>query len=160
MEFIEALKRVFSPEKQAKTTEQTRAKLRQAWGLDDEEPAGSVAHEPAGTVSEYDRKQWHRRLRRILAELPDSRGRWEELMADAHALGLETSWIEQRQREEFAFLIRGAVSDLTISEEEHEKLELARKLIGMPPPEAERLLHSITAEAEAFFGSPVKEASA
>ena len=44
-----------------------------------------------------------------------------------------------------------------VSEEEHHKIDLARKLIGMPEAEAEQILHAIMAEAEAFFGAPVKD---
>ena len=44
-----------------------------------------------------------------------------------------------------------------ISEEDHHKLDLARKLIGMSEAEAEDALHTILAEAEAFFGAPVKD---
>lgn len=62
-----------------------------------------------------------------------------------------------RQREEFAFLVRHAVADRVVSEEEQRKLDLARKLIGMPEAEAEQILHAIMAEAKAFFGTPVKD---
>ena len=54
-------------------------------------------------------------------------------------------------------LIRQAVSDRHVTEEEHRKLDLARDLIGIPEAEAESLLHAIVAEAEAFFGKPVEE---
>ena len=54
-------------------------------------------------------------------------------------------------------LIRQAVSDRHVTEEEHRKLDLARDLIGIPEAEAEAILHAIVAEAEAFFGKPVEE---
>ena len=76
-------------------------------------------------------------------------------MTDAHALQLEPDWIADRQREEFAFIIRRAVADKVFSEEDHHKLDIARKLIGMS--EAEVALPAIMAEAEAFFGAPVKD---
>ena len=60
----------------------------------------------------------------------------------------DTRWVP-------AFIIRRAVADKVISEEDHHKLDLARKLIGMS--EAEDALHAIMAEAEAFFGAPVKK---
>ena len=44
-----------------------------------------------------------------------------------------------------------------ISEEDHHKLDLLRKLIGMSEAEAEAALHAILAEAETFFGAPVKD---
>ena len=63
----------------------------------------------------------------------------------------------ERQREEFEFVVRRAVADRVVSEEEHRKIDLARKLIGMSEADAEQILHSIMAEAEAFFGTPVKD---
>jgi hypothetical protein len=62
----------------------------------------------------------------------------------------DTRWVP-------AFIIRRAVADKVISEEDHHKLDLARKLIGMSEGEAEDALHAIMAEAEAFFGAPVKD---
>jgi hypothetical protein len=52
-------------------------------------------------------------------------------------------------------LVRQAVSDRHVTEDEHHKLELARDLIGLPEDKAEAILHAIVAEAEAFFGKPV-----
>ena len=98
-----------------------------------------------------------KRLRRVLEELPGSESQWHDLSTDAHALELEAEWIGDRYREEFEFLVRRAVADRVVSEEDHHKLELARKLIGMPEEEAERVLHAIIAEAENFFGTRVKD---
>lgn len=136
-----------------------------AWGLDDDESdtagRGDDHALPSPTTgsnaSVFDRAQWQKRLRRILDELPGSQPQWHDLMTDAHALQLEPDWIADRQREEFAFIIRRAVADKVISEEDHHKLDLARKLIGMSEAEAEDALHAIMAEAEAFFGAPVKD---
>jgi hypothetical protein len=78
-------------------------------------------------------------------------------MAEAHALGFDAAWIARHQREEFAFLVRRAVANRVVSEDDHHKLDLARNLIGMPDDEAEKTLQSIMAEASAFFGAPVQE---
>ena len=72
-------------------------------------------------------------------------------MTEAHALNLEPDWIADRQREEFAFLIRRAVADRVVSEEEHHKLDLARKLIGIPEDRGRAILHEIIAEAESVL---------
>jgi hypothetical protein len=96
-------------------------------------------------------------LRKILDELPRSQSHWHDLMTEAHALQFEPAWVADRQREEFAFIIRRAVADKVISEADHHKMDLARKLIGMSETEAEAALHAILAEAEAFFGTPVKD---
>ena len=110
---------------------------------------------PPATVA-YDRDQWRRKLKRILEKLPGSRAEWDDLIWEAGGLGLDTAWVEQCQREEFALLVRRAVADLGVTLQEHHKLELARGLIGLPEDEAEAVLRSIAAEAEAFFGKPVE----
>jgi hypothetical protein len=154
MGFFNALKRVLSHDSHAHATDDSRKRIRAAWGLDDEE---SPTQAETSAASAYDRSQWQKRLRRILEELPGSQRQWHDLMVDAHALNLEPDWITQRQREEFAFLVRRAVANRVVSEDEHHKLDLARKLIGMPEAEAEQTLRAIMAEAEAFFGTPVKD---
>ena len=144
-----------------------RRRLRDSWGLDDEgsghpefpgeapaaDPAAMAA--PPATVA-YDRDQWRRKLKRILEKLPESQAEWHDLIREAGALGFDTAWVEQCQREEFALMVRLAVSDHGVTLQEHHKLELARTLIGLPEDEAEATLHAIAAEAEAFFGKPVE----
>jgi hypothetical protein len=105
----------------------------------------------------YDRVQWQKKLKRILDELPDSQAEWPVLMTEARALGFDAPWIRDCQLEGFQMLIRQAVADRQVTEEEHRKLDLARDLIGIPEAEAEALLHAIVAEAEAVFGKPVEE---
>jgi hypothetical protein len=168
MGFFDALKRVLSHGTNEQVSNDTKKKIRKAWGLDEEEIAAEAkrvgqaapaagAEAVTASASAYDRSQWAKKLRHILDELPTSQQSWQELMAEAHALKLEPDWIADRQREEFAFLIRRAVSDRVVSEDDHHKLDLARKLIGIPETEAEQTLHAIMAEAEAFFGTPVKD---
>jgi hypothetical protein len=119
------------------------------------DPAAMAAPPP---TTDYDRDQWRRKLKRILEKLPASQPEWADLMADAGALGLDTSWVEQCQREEFALLVRRAVSDRHVTLAEHSKLELARSLIGIPEAEAEETLHAIVAEAREFFHKPIEGA--
>ena len=168
MRFFDALLRVCSHDRHPHETDEARKALHAAWGLEDIESAKAPAQAQEGRVSaaaaatgsiasEYDRSQWRKKLRHVLEELPASQPRWPVLETDAHALNLEPEWIADRKREEFAFLVRRAVADRTISAEEHHKLELARRLIGMTETEAEAILHAITAEAEAFFGSPLSD---
>jgi hypothetical protein len=162
MGFFDALRRVLTHETHAHVADDTRKKIRNAWGLGDEpssreEAPATPAVPLSGTASAYDRSQWEKKLRKILEDLPGSQQGWHDLMTEAHALELDPAWIDERQREGFAFLIRKAVSDRVVSEDDHQRLDLARKLIGLPEAEAERTLHAIMAEAEAFFGSPVKD---
>jgi hypothetical protein len=127
-----------------------------AWGLDEE---GAVPEEdhPADT-SKYDQAQWQKKMKRILGDLPGSKPSWAELMAEARALKLDPEWLKRCQREEFALLVRRAVSDRHFTEAEHRKLDVARELIGIPEAEAEATLHSVIAEAEKFFGKAVEGA--
>ena len=162
MGFFDALKRVLPHASHAHATDDAQKRIRAAWGLEDEEPSDAEsAHKTAlpegGGASAYDRSQWAKRLRRVLDELPASQPQWHELSTDAHALEIEEEWMADRYRGEFEFLVRRAVADRVVSEEEHHKIELARKLMGMPEAEAEKILHTIMAEAEAFFGAPVKD---
>jgi hypothetical protein len=117
-------------------------------------PADSEATTPGPDI--YDRLQWHKKLKRVLDTLPDSRAEWPDLIADARALGFDSEWVLSCQIEEFKMLVRRAVSDRHFTEDEHRKLDLARDLIGLPESKAEAILHAIIAEAEAFFGKPVE----
>ena len=134
-------------------------RLTESWGLgdpsDDAVEAGPMSSHPDDPVA-YDRDQWARRLKRVLADLPDSKGEWTALIADGRALGLDPAWIDRHQREEFDLIVRQVVSDGVFTEAEHRKLDLARDLIGLPDAEAEAIVHAIVAEAEAFFGRPIE----
>jgi hypothetical protein len=166
MGFFDAVRRVLAgdPRSQGLPGESLRPS---EVDLDDsphpEFPGRVPAADPAAMAApprttDYDREQWRRKLKRVLEQLPTSQGEWTALMADAGALDLDTAWVEQCQREEFALLIRSAVGDRQVTLAEHSKLELARSLIGIPDTEAESTLHSIVAEAQEFFNKPIEGA--
>lgn len=150
MGFIESLKRVLGHD-QGKAPRD----LARAWNLDDEPTEVAEVLENVGL---YDRAQWHKKMKRILDELPASQPEWADLMVEASALHLDKDWVTQSQVDEFLLLIRRAVSDRHFTEREHRKLDLARDLIGIPEAEAEAALHSVVAEAESFFGGSVEGA--
>lgn len=152
MGFFDALRRVLGGHPAEEPHGKTDPGLARVWGL--EEPSGDNAH--TGESSVYDRAQWVKKLKRILGELPASKGDWAELMADAKALHFEPTWIREREGEEFRLLVRRAVSDRKFTEAEHRRLDLARDLMGIPEAEAEEILHTIVAEAESFFGRSVE----
>lgn len=127
--------------------------LARAWGLDDEVSA-SESGEPDDT-SAYDRAQWRRRLKRTLEGLPESRGVWDDLVADAKALHFDRAWMDDCFQEEFRLLVRKAVSDRKFTEAEHRDIDLARDLMGIPEHDATEVLHAVVAEAESFFGKKV-----
>lgn len=126
-----------------------------AWGLEDE---NEEAENHAADASLYDRAQWQKKMKRILAGLPETRPEWTELMTEARALNLEAAWIRECEVEEFKLLVRRAVADRHFTETEHRRLDLARDLIGLPEDQAEKLLHNIIADAEKFFGGTVEGA--
>ncbi len=136
MGFFSALKRLLPHAGHAQAGDESRQRIRAAWGLDDDEADTDTANRgddsrPAnastGTnASAFDRAQWQKKLRRILDELPGSQPQWHDLMTEAHALQLDPDWIAGRQREEFSFIVRRAVADKVISESDHHKLELAQ----------------------------------
>ena len=144
-----------------------RRRLRDTWGLDEggsaspEFPGEAPAADPAAMAAPpetvaYDRDQWRRKLKLILEKLPASQGQWDEHIREAGALGFDTAWVEQCQREEFALMVRHAVADLGVTLQEHHKLDMARTLIGLTEAEAEATLREIAGEAEAFFGKPIE----
>jgi hypothetical protein len=106
----------------------------------------------------YDRAQWAKKLKRVLAELPESRADWEDVAAEAKAMDFDPAWVAQCERDEFALLVRRAVADRVVTEAEHRKIDLARDLLGIPDAEAVTILHAIVAEAESFFGGTVEGA--
>jgi hypothetical protein len=156
MGFFEALRHVLGRDRGAEDERPVDPRLNRAWELD--RPAADAGKAPAvADASAYDRLQWHKKLNRILEELPGSRPEWDDLMAEARALGLDPEWVGKCQVDEFFLLVRRAVADGVFTEEEHRTLDLARRLIGLSEEEAETALHSIVAEAESFFGKPVEE---
>jgi hypothetical protein len=140
-----------------------RTRMREAWGLDDEsaaaspEPSTTAPSADAESASRYDVEQWLKKLRRIFDGLPDSKNEWAALTTEARAYGLDDAWISERLAEEFTLLIRSVVADRVLSEADHERIEAARKLIGISESQAETAVHAIVAEAEKFFGQAVVE---
>ncbi len=124
-------------------------------GEADEAPIAEAAPFESG---KYDRAQWAKKLKRVLDELPDSRAQWDDVVAEARAMGFDPEWVSRRQRDEFMMLLRRTVADRVVTESEHRKLDLARDLIGMPDAEAEDALNEVVAEAESFFGDKVEGA--
>jgi hypothetical protein len=120
-------------------------------------PAPEATPVGDGTPGVYDLQQWRKKLKRVLDDLPGSEPQWADLIAEAKALHFDPGWVDRCQREEFQLLIRRAVSDRHVTEDEHRRLDLARDLIGIPEADAEALLHAIVAEAEEFFGKPVED---
>ena len=109
-------------------------------------------------TSPYDREQWRRKLKRILAKLPQSESDWEDLRQEAGALDLGEDFIQATYREEFGLMMRKIVSDRVVTSDEHHNLDTARSLMGIPDAEAEAMLHAIVAEPESFFGKKIEGA--
>jgi hypothetical protein len=117
-----------------------------------------IAEEAPFESGAYDRAQWAKKLKRVLSELPASRPDWDDVAAEAKAMGFDPGWVGQVGRDEFALLVRRAVADRVVTEAEHRKLDLARDLLEIPDAEAEAILHAVVADAEGFFGKAVEGA--
>lgn len=154
MGFFNALRRVLSGENAGE--QPVNHRLAEAWGLADSEVGPD--HGEASEAGEYDRNQWRKRLKRVLAELPGSASEWSDLIADGKALGFESDWMDHCAREEFDLMVRRAVSDRVFTESEHRRLDFVRDLMGIPEHEAEERLHAVVAEAERFFGERIEGA--
>lgn len=163
MKFLDVLKGFLTHDSHPGADEAARARIRNAWGLDEEpsatprDPDSIAPSVDADAPSSYDVEQWRKKLRRIFEELPASKSEWTELMTDARAYGLEDGWLAERLAEEFTLLIRGVVADRVLSEADRERIETARRLIGITEAQAETAVHAIVAEAEEFFGGSVSQ---
>ena len=115
-----------------------------------------IAEESPFNAGNYDRAQWSKKLKRVLEGLPGTRTEWDDVAAEAKAMGFPPEYVHQRCRDEFALLVRRAVADRVVTEAEHRTLDLARDLIGIPDAEAVAILRSVVAEAESFFGGGVE----
>ncbi len=115
-----------------------------------------IADEVPFESGEYDRAQWAKKVKRVLGGLPATRPEWDDVAADARAMGFDPAWLAQTDRDEFTLLVRKAVADRVVTEGEHQKLDLVRDLIGIPDAEGEEILHAVIADAESFFGGTVE----
>ncbi len=156
MGFFDSLRRVLGDD-HAKAGP-INARAAGAWNLDDEGDPRDAAEPEPFHGSEYDRKNWRKKLKHILEELPASRAKWPDHIADAHALGIDEATIRDWCRDEFALMVRRTVADRVVTEAEHRNLDLARDLLAIPDAEAEAILHDVVAEAEKFFGKSVEGA--
>ena len=134
-------------------------KISRAWGLEETELEPTTTGEPESFhAGEYDRKNWRKKLKRILDDLPESKSQWPDHIADAHSMGVPADLLKTWFREEFAMLVRRMVADRKVTEAEHRTLDLARTLLEIPDAEAESILHAVVGEAEIFFGGTIEGA--
>lgn len=154
MGFFETLRTVLADDFAGSTESRTDARKEVAGG---KKSAAGPGQSSDDVACWYDRTEWRKKLQRILDGLPQTQPEWDTLVSEARALKFDPAWVKQCEREEFLFMIRRAVSDGVVSEPDHQKLELARQLIGMPDPDAEAALRSIVAEADSIFVKPVRE---
>ncbi len=157
MGFFDSLRRILSDDAPVDRG-QTSQGLSRAWSLSDTDDNVTGTEPATFHGGEYDRKNWRKKLKLILDELPSSRGRWADHIADAHAMAFEPDQIKTWCRDEFTLLVRRIVADRVVTEAEHRTLDLARDLLAIPDAEAEQILHDVAAEAEDFFGKSVEGA--
>lgn len=139
-----------------------RQRLLRVWGLEDGSVPVRVADRPDEVPPprvdlHYDRDQWHRRVKTVLAGLPDSEEEWEHVVSDARAKDFDPAWVAEVLRQEFTLMIRSAVADRVYTGRERRVIEQARTLIGFTEAEAEAIYQEVVTEAESFFGGPIEE---
>jgi hypothetical protein len=117
-----------------------------------------IADETPFESGAYDRDQWAKKVKRVLADLPDSKADWDDVAAEARAMDFDPAWVSRCYVDEFTLLVRRAVADRVVTDAEHRNLDLARDLLGLPDAQAVAILHDIVAEAESFFGKTVEGA--
>ncbi|AGA31122.1 hypothetical protein [Singulisphaera acidiphila] len=157
MGFLDTLRRALTAAPASPSEESAIPRAIGPGGIVEESGADAGSTAPHASAGQYDRAQWHKKLKRILDELPASKPEWDVLMYEARALELDPEWVAQAQHEEFLLLVRRVVSDRIVTESEHRKLDLARELLGVSEAQAEVAVHAIVAEAESFFGKPVRD---
>jgi hypothetical protein len=121
-------------------------------------PEGTAALNlsPEGQASEYDRALWRKKLKSLLDRIPDSESEWTGFVAETSALGLDPTWVRDCMIAEFEIMIRKIVGDRIVSSAEYHKLDRARALVAISDQDAEAMLERVVADAEAFFGKPVR----
>lgn len=167
MGFFASLRRALGTAPELASEE--RERLSQAWKQYEDttcelpttpRSSARVAIDAAGPGNvQYDATHWRKKLKTFLERLPDSRDEWDDIASDANALGFDPGWVDRAKKQEFTLLVRRAVADARVTKEEHEVLELARSLLGLTDDDAERTLHEVFAEAEEFFGKPIRGAA-
>ncbi|WP_406694071.1 hypothetical protein V5E97_23800 [Singulisphaera sp. Ch08] len=158
MGFLDALRHALTADSESKREASAIPLVVEPGGIVEESGADAGPAGPPAPAGQYDRAQWHKKLKRILDELPASKTEWDDLMYEARALEFDPEWVVRTQYEEFQLLVRRIVSDRIVTEPEHRKLDLARELLGVSEAQAEAAVHAIVAEAESFFGKPVRDA--
>jgi hypothetical protein len=160
MGFLSVLRGFLADKSRLDASEESRERLRDAWGLDlDSEPAdepGASAPGPdADAASEFDKTQWRRKLHHIFEKYPASSGEWPRLMQEARGLRLDDAWVAEGMKDEFTMMIRALIADRRLTEEEQARLEAVRVLAGLTEEDAAALVRSVVADAERFFGGDV-----
>lgn len=158
MGFLSVLRGYFADRSRPEPTDEAMERFRAAWGLAPEEADNPGVASPgpdADAPSAFDKTQWRRKLHHIFERFPASSGEWPALMREARALGLDAGWIAEGMGEEFTMMVRGLIADRRLTQEEQDRLEAARTLIGLSEEEAAALVRDVVEDAERFFGGGV-----
>lgn len=154
MGFFDALSRVLGGNKGPQYTSREIEAVH--LGVDPDELP--IAPEEPFEAGHFDRTRWAKKVKSVLARLPESQPEWADTIAESKAMDFDPAWVDQCIRDEFTMLVRQFVSDRVVTEAEHRKLDFARDLLGIRDAEAEAILHQVVAEAETFFGKSVEGA--
>lgn len=146
-------------------SEKEREALRQAWGLDADDPvlesadAPHEATDPSGTT--YDQQIWRKKIIRTVSD-PSEIGRdrfFEHVAAlwnESHALGLAPEVTFQTAKDAFRGAVRHVLADNEITQAEHIYLDELKEALGLPNEMAAEITREVANEAAAIFKSQVE----
>jgi hypothetical protein len=171
MGFLTALKNLLShePTTPQDDVEKEREALRQAWGLDADDPVlappqpETSQEEPSpidGTASAYDLHRWQNKVVHLATEAreiakPDFAAHLAAIMAEYHNLNIPPEAAFETAKTAFTSALRHVVADRQVTVAEHQYLETLKEALGLPNDIAAGLLASVVAEAEAVFKARV-----
>ena len=165
MGFLTALKNLLSHETAtaADDVEKEREALRQAWGLDADDPVlapvvAEASPEAAtdGTASAYDLHRWQNKVVHLATEAreiakPDFATHLAAIMAEYHNLNIAPEAAFETAKTAFTSALRHVVADRQVTVAEHQYLDSLKEALGLPNDVAAGLLATVVAEAEAVF---------
>lgn len=146
-------------------TEKERESLRQAWGMDANDPLDDHP-EPVKEVTDptgvtYDELMWRKKIARMVidpAEIgrENFQARLAEIWHESHALGLSPEAIFETARNAFHGAVRHVVADRVITQTEHRYLEMLQDTFGLPGEMAAQITQEVTREAETIFAARIE----
>lgn len=166
MSFLSFLKNLFS-HREDQTEQQLEAErkaLRDAWGLDvddpviEETPAPELQTDPTGKA--YDENLWRNKLIRTATsqreiQKPEFGELLSALFHESQNLGFPPDFVFQSVKDAYQAGARAVVADRRISHSEHIYLDQLKDILGLPDDMAKSILETVIREAEEVFKTKI-----